>query len=203
MEYEGIKAKIIGITGIIGSGKTTAASILAQMGWGIIDTDHIAHDLLSNDSKVIATIADWYNNDDLCLPDGGIDRGRLAKLIFVDEARKIQLENLLHPLIYQRVCAMLAASHDCCMAILVPLLFMSDRYNALIHESVLIKCQQEIAVARVMVRGNIDKNTVLAIIAAQMPQHKQLLIADSVIDNSYDYDFLYAQLRHLHLRLCR
>ncbi|MFO1435586.1 MAG: dephospho-CoA kinase, partial [Gammaproteobacteria bacterium] len=115
---------VVGLTGGIGSGKSTAAHMFADLGAPIIDTDAIAHDLVQPGSVALVEIAARFGESVLGA-DGALDRKRLRQLVFADPSKRIQLEGILHPLIRARVAEELKTITAPYCILVVPLLFES------------------------------------------------------------------------------
>ncbi|MBV8596198.1 MAG: dephospho-CoA kinase, partial [Candidatus Eremiobacteraeota bacterium] len=114
---------IIGLTGGIGSGKTTVAALLAQKGAFVIDTDLVARDVVEPASPALAAIRREFG-DSVINPDGSLDRAALARIIFHDEGKRAKLNELTHPEILKRVLALISSQPaDTVIVAVVPLLF--------------------------------------------------------------------------------
>jgi dephospho-CoA kinase len=191
---------VVGLTGGIGCGKSTVADLFAKHGAGIIDTDAIAHRLTQNGGEAIATIREAFGKD--YVSDGGaLDRAKMRKLIFSDAAAKQRLELILHPLILEQAKALLGQLQTKpYIIIVVPLLLKSLAFRKLVQRVLVVDCDENTQVARVIGRSRMDKAEVRDIIAQQTPRAEFLHLADDVILNDADQDNLAKQVTVLHER---
>ncbi len=184
--YRVSRAKVIGITGTIGSGKSLVGTILAEEGVPVIDTDHVVHRLLASDPLVHTALRARFG-DDIFLPSGEIDRKKL-RFIFKDKQAKADLEAVLHPRVKsecRRLIAELRGHRR--VAVLVPLLFeakMEGEYD----EVWTVVASEEVVRARVKKRDNLTDDEVSARLAAQFPQEEKVKRSDRVLDNSGTID---------------
>ena len=189
---------IVGLTGGIGSGKSTVASLFAEYGAGIIDTDVIAHHLTQAGGAAIQPIRAAFGSD--CLTkDGALDRAKMRALIFSDAAARRRLEEILHPLIRDHAKAQLlqlrAAPY---IIIVVPLLPASPAFRQLVQRILVVDCDEDTQIARVIGRSRMDETEIRAIIASQTPRAERLQLADDVICNDASLDSLDKQVAVLH-----
>ncbi len=188
----------IGLTGGIGSGKSTVANLFAKLGAGIIDTDAIAHLLTQAGGAAIpairAAFGNAYTND-----EGALDRGKMRRLIFSDAAAKKRLEMILHPLILEQARTQLQQmSARPYIIIVVPLLPESPAFQQLVQRIIVIDCTEDTQAARVIARNRMSEPEVRAVIAQQTPRAERLKLADDVIHNDAGMDILAAQVTGLH-----
>ena len=193
---------IIGLTGLIGSGKSIVAQILQENDAFIIDTDMIAHNLTTNNYNVINQITQIFGNNILST-NGLIDRVKLRKQIFQDKAYRVKLENILHPQIMQDVQKTLQKTSAKYIIIVVPLLFKTKNYLPLINRSLFIDCPQEILIERVMQRNNMTKTEVLQILSTQVDRDLQLQLATDIIVNDDGINELRNKITQLHNKYCQ
>ncbi len=190
----------IGLTGGIGSGKSTVARLFEQHGAGIIDTDVIAHQLTQPDGEAIAALRKTFGGDFITV-DGAMDRAKMRALIFSDATAKQRLEQILHPLIRAHAKAQLmkfqAAPY---IIIVVPLLPESPAFQQLVQRILVVDCDEATQIARVIMRSRLTEAEVRAIIARQTPRSARLQLADDVIHNDAGLDELAAQVASLHER---
>lgn len=188
---------IIGLTGGIGSGKTTVANAFAALGAGIIDTDVIAHELTRPRGGAMAAIHRTFGNGFMA-EDGSLDRKKMRTLVFSDDEARDELESILHPLIRDEVSRRLALFSHPYIIIGVPLLLETDAYRELIQRVLVVDCSERKQVVRAMARGGLDEQTVRAIMAAQLPRSERLRNADDVIVNDDTMPELQRQVEALH-----
>ncbi|OGT00444.1 MAG: dephospho-CoA kinase [Gallionellales bacterium RIFCSPLOWO2_12_FULL_59_22] len=192
--------QIVGLTGGIGSGKSTVAALFAEHGAGIIDTDAIAHRLTQTGGEAIAAIRAAFGGS--CLTaDGALDRARMRGLIFSDAAAKQRLEQILHPLIFEQAEAQLQELQTSpYILVVVPLLPESRTFRQLVQRVLVVDCDENLQIARVIGRSSLTEAEVRAIIARQTPRADRLRLADDVIHNDAGLDSLAGQATILHER---
>lgn len=188
---------IIGLTGGIGSGKSTVAALFAEHGAGIIDTDAIAHFLTQAGGEAISSIRAAFGNDYLT-SDGALDRAKMRELIFSDATAKQRLEHILHPLIREQakfqVLQTQAAPY---IVLVVPLLPESPALRQLTQRVLVVDCDVAAQIARVASRSGMEEAEVRTIIASQTPRAERLQLADDIIQNDAGLDSLSAQVAAL------
>lgn len=191
---------IVGLTGGIGSGKSTVAVLFAEHGAGIIDTDVIAHRLTQTGGEAITAIRAAFG-DDYITDDGTLDRAKMRGLIFSDAAAKQRLEQILHPLIFEQAKAQLQQmqTKPYILAV-VPLLPESRTFRQLVQRVLVVDCEENTQIARVIGRNRLTEKEVRAVIAQQTPRAARLQLADDVIHNDSGLDDLAEQVAVLHER---
>ncbi|HEY9788635.1 MAG TPA: dephospho-CoA kinase, partial [Candidatus Obscuribacterales bacterium] len=177
----------IGITSSIGAGKSTIGKMLEQLGVPVIDTDHLAHELLNSPNPTYEQVLACFGKDLADKPGGPINRKKLAAIVFSNEDARKKLNAIMHPAI-RRMTRERIASHDKaqCVAVLVPLLF-EVQLESEYHEIWAVLVDPEEQVKRILAdvtRGSQTEADVRARIKSQMPQEKKARLADRVIDNS-------------------
>jgi dephospho-CoA kinase len=176
----------IGLTGIIGSGKSLVADYFAELGIDIVDTDKIAHGLTVSDGAGISLISHEFGVDVL-LEDGTLNRDKMRHLVFNNSQAKDKLENILHPLIYSQVVEQIKNSTSKYVILVVPLLFKSPKYLTLIVRSIFVDCASEDELGRrIKARSKLNIDTIQAIIKSQVSRETQLNLADDIIHNNVD-----------------
>nr|WP_145544856.1 dephospho-CoA kinase [Variovorax boronicumulans] len=177
--------KTLGLTGGIGSGKSTVSAMLVERGAALIDADANARSVTAPGGAGIAPIRAQFG-DALITADGALDRARMRELAFRDPAAKRQLEAIVHPLVgelgRQQLEAARAAGRGC-VVYDIPLLVESGRWRALLDAVLVVDCRPETQVMRVMARSGLTEETVRAIMAAQAPRIQRLAAADAIIYN--------------------
>lgn len=191
---------IVGLTGGIGSGKSTVAGLFAERGAGIIDTDAIAHSLTQTDGEAMpairATFGDGYLAD-----NGALNRAKMRASIFSDAAAKQRLEGILHPLIREQAkIRMQQLSAKPYIILVVPLLPESPAFRQLVQRILVVDCDENTQVRRVIRRSSMTEDEVRAIIALQTTRAERLQLADDVIHNDAGLDSLGEQVAALHER---
>ena len=189
---------IVGLTGGIGSGKSEAARIFAELGVPVVDTDVIAHALTAAGQPALQEIATLFGQDTL-LQDGTLNRAALRERIFTHPEMRRQLEALLHPRIRAQATLLLAQHADAPYQILVvPLLFEAQGYRDLTGRSLVIDCDASQQLERAMARSNLQAQDVSAIMKAQLPRDQRLALADDVIVNNGTLENLRQQVLAQH-----
>ena len=185
---------IIGLTGGIGSGKSSAAKILKDLGLKIIDLDQITHDLMKPDELGYININKEFGEKYMDAK-GTIDRKLLREEIFSSFDLKKRIESILHPIIFEECNKQLnLLTHKKYIVLVIPLLFETKNYISLIDESLLIDCDPETQIERVIKRDNVSKALANKIIKNQMNRQEKLLLADKVIFNDGNINHLKTQL---------
>ena len=187
----------IGLTGGIGSGKSSAARIFEELGAAVVDTDEIAHELTRPGGAAMAAIRSKFGADYLTA-DGGLDRAKMRRLAFSDAAARTQLEAILHPLIRTQSKARIAAAQQPYVLVVVPLLLETGAYRELIGRLLVVDCEEEQQIARAMLRSALSRDELRAIMAAQVSRAQRLAAADDVLHNGADLEALRHQAQALH-----
>jgi dephospho-CoA kinase len=190
---------VIGVTGGIGSGKSTAAQLFAELGAAVVDTDTIAAQLTQAGAPAIAHIVSTFGMDYLTA-EGALDRAKMRERVFTDAAAKRALEGILHPLIRARVADEVAAAQAPYVLVLIPLLTETGGYPELIDRVLVVDVSESIQIERTMARSGLSEAAVRAILNAQASREERLAGADDVIDNNGDLAHLRAQVQALHGR---
>ena len=177
---------VIGLTGGIGSGKSTVSQMLTELGAHLVDTDAISRSLTAPQGAAIPLIAQHFG-DDLITPEGAMDRARMRELAFSDASALTRLEGILHPLIQQHAAehAGLALPHQH-VIFDVPLLAEAgphSHWRQRVDRILVIDAEPETQIARVMVRSGWPREAVEAVLAKQAQRETRLALADHVILN--------------------
>ena len=172
----------IGLTGGIGSGKSTVAGLLASHGAAIIDTDAIARRLTLPGGAAIPAIREAFG-DALIDTSGAMDRERMRALAFADPEAKKRLEAILHPLIGAETAREADASSARIKVFDVPLLVESGRWRGIVDRVLVVDCSVDTQVERVMRRAGWAEDAVRRVIAQQASRAQRLACADAVILN--------------------
>lgn len=188
----------VGLTGGIGSGKSTVADCFASHGVPVIDTDVIARELTS-DGEALAQIRAVFG-DAVMRADGTLDRAVLRRRVFADSAARRQLEAILHPRIRQTVERTLATLTAPYVLVVIPLLVETGGYRDLLDRVLVVDCPEDVQIARVMARSGLTRDEVAAVLAAQAGRAERLAVADDVIVNTASPEALSAEVATLHHR---
>jgi dephospho-CoA kinase len=178
----------VGLTGGIGSGKSTVAAALAQRGARIIDTDAIARELTAPGGAALPAIAAAFGTDMLDAT-GALDRARMRAEVFSQPAARLQLEGILHPLIGQQAQARAVAAGPSQPVVFdVPLLVESRHWRQRVDRVLLVDCDEAVQVRRVVQRSGWDEAEVRRVIAQQASRPARRAIADAVLVNDAELD---------------
>lgn len=186
----------IGLTGGIGSGKTTVTGLFAARGVAIIDTDHIARDIVAPGSALIGQLGQLFGAE-IITADGALDRSRLRKVVFNDALKREQLEGLMHPLIRTRTLEQIALANSPYCIVVVPLL-LEKGWQSLVDRILVVDTSPQIQLARTQQRDRLSAEEVRAIIAVQISREKRLAAADDIIVNDAGMEKLVLQVEQLH-----
>ena len=185
---------IIGLTGGIGSGKSAAAKILKELGLKVIDLDQITHELMRPGELGYIKIKKEFGEKYIDTK-GAIDRKLLREEIFSSFNLKKIIESILHPIIFEECNKQLnTLKHKKYIVLVIPLLFETKNYISLIDEALLIDCDLETQIERVIKRDNVSKALANRIIKNQMNRQEKHLLADKVILNDGNINHLKTQL---------
>ena len=193
---------VVGVTGGIGSGKSTVTDLLAEHGAAVVDTDAIAHELTGANGAAVSAIAAAFGVEVL-RADGGLDRAEMRRLVFSDALARARLETILHPMIRRESearCDAAGAQDAPYVLLVVPLLVETGGYRERVARVLVIDCSEDVQVSRVMARSGLSADQVRAIMATQVSRAERLAIADDVVVNDGDLDSLRDQLDVLHER---
>lgn len=173
----------IGLTGGIGSGKSTVAAQLQALGAGLVDTDAIARQLTAPGGRAMPTIVEVFGPM-MQAADGSLDRARMRELAFADPAVRQRLQAVLHPLIGEECERQALALGEVAMLVFdVPLLVESRRWRAMVDRVLVIDASEDVQVRRVMARSGWPEPTVRAVIAQQASRAQRRAAGDAVIHN--------------------
>jgi len=193
------RVPVIGLTGGIGSGKSAAADMFAELGAAVVDTDRIAHQLTGPGGAAMAALAEAFGGQ-VVRDDGGLDRDAMRRLAFDDTAARGRLEALLHPMIRAESERRIAASEAPYVVLVVPLLVEAGGYRERVDRVCVVDVPESVQRKRVMARNGFDEARVRSIMAAQVERGVRLAAADDVIDNSGSLEALRRQVESLHLK---
>ncbi len=189
---------VIGLTGGIGSGKTTVADLFAKLGVPIIDADQVARDVTQPGQAALALIVEHFNQA-LLLADGTLNRAALRQLIFKDEAERHWLENLLHPLIQEEILRQLDKLSAPYCIVVIPLLFETAvNFDSLIDRILLVDAAETRQIERVKARDQLSSAEIQAILNSQVEREYRLKHCDDVIINDGELGELMPQVEKLH-----
>jgi dephospho-CoA kinase len=186
----------IGLTGGIASGKTTVANLFAALGVPIVDTDLLSREVVAPGSPLLREITDHFSMQ-VQSGDGSLNRQELRKRIFEDPEQRKWLEALLHPAIRELTDARCQAAIGPYVIVAIPLLVETGG-EARFDRVLVVDCDPDLQLARLMARDGTPREEALRMLAAQAPRPKRLAVADDVIHNDGDLASLRDQVEKLH-----
>lgn len=187
--------KIIGLTGGIGSGKSTVAQLLEQQGWVLVDADRIARDIVEPGQPALTELADAFGQD-ILLPNGSLDRGLLASRAFASREKTDLLNSITHPRIQEETQARFEAARQGGADFVVydmPLLVDKGLHKDM-DATIVVDVDVEERVRRLVEYRGLDEGDARRRIAAQIPDDVRRAAADFVIDNNGPREALDAQV---------
>ncbi len=189
---------IVGLTGGIGSGKSTVADLFAELGAHVVDTDRIAHDLTGAQGAAMPQIVAAFGKD-VVLADGSLDRVAMRRLCFSSQAAKSRLEAILHPMIRRESEARCAVDVEAPYVLLVvPLFVEAGAGRQRVDRTLVVDCDESVQESRVMARNGLSLDEVRAIMATQASRAARLAVADDVLLNNDGRELLLEQVAALH-----
>ncbi len=179
--------KIVGLTGCIGSGKSSVSDIFQELGARVVDADIIAREVVAKDSVGLASIVSRFGRE-ILTSDGSLDRARLAELVFGDTAALADLNAIVHPLVNQEMMKQItdaaASGFDGLMVLVIPLLAEGGRDRYPFSDVVVVDIDPEIAIQRLVRFRGMSESDARARLSAQVSRQARLDIATMVIANS-------------------
>ncbi len=179
------RASRIGLTGGIGSGKSTFGALLQKRGAALVDSDQIARQVTGPGGAAIAAIAHRFGPE-FVDDTGALDRGRMRELAYSAPEARTALEAIVHPLVSLHSSQQAQAAEDAGTRVIVfdvPLLVESGRWVQRLDAVIVIDCPPAVQIQRVMSRSGLNQSTVEAILAAQSPRNIRRASADIVVHN--------------------
>ncbi len=197
--------KVIGLTGGIGSGKSTVASFLAGLGATVIDVDRVWHEALGADSELRQQIVDAFGGE-ILTPDGEIDRRKLGKIVFGNDEALARLNNIMHPWMYKTVRARLENYQrwgvkvvvlDMPLLVEVPLSLKAGQPSLSdeVDEVWVVVAPEAVVLRRLKAKSGLSEAEALARIRSQLPSEEKIKHADVVIDTDCRLDELEARVK--------
>lgn len=173
---------VVGLTGGIGSGKSTVAELFVAQGAALVDTDRIAHELTAADGAAMPLLRQAFG-DLVVAADGALDRAAMRRLVFADASARARLEGILHPMIRELSAERCRAANAPYVLLAVPLLVESGSYRERCQRILVVDCPESLQIERVMARSGLARAEVEAILASQATRQQRLAVADDVINN--------------------
>jgi dephospho-CoA kinase len=191
---------LVGLTGGIGSGKSTVSTMLAERGALVIDADLVTRELQQPGQPVLAALVERFG--DVLTPEGALDRARLASIAFTDDQALKDLNAIVHPAVRAEIRRRATEYRDTDRVVVldVPLLVEGDRYGA--QAVVVVDTPIDVAVARLVAYRGMNEADARARVGRQATREERLAVADRVIDNSGDPESLSAQVDDVWAWMC-
>jgi len=187
---------VIGLTGGIGSGKSTVAKHFAMLGVPVFDTDSIAKELVNPGSAALQELAAKLG-DEIITINGELDRKTLKRRMFECDQTRDLVEQILHPKIRLQLLARIKSCNaPYCIAV-IPLL-VEKNWLDLVDRVLVVDLPEEIQLSRATMRDNVSKEFIHQIMQTQVSRETRLKIADDIIDNSQNLEFSISQVKKLH-----
>ena len=186
----------VGLTGGIGSGKTTVATMFGELGVTIIDTDEIAHQLTQPGGAAIPHIIARFGAD--YVSEGAMRRDKMRELVFAQPQAKRDLEAILHPLIRQACEQQAGMAHTCYPLFVVPLLVESGTWSQRVSRVLVADCPVQTQINRVMLRNGFSREQVERILQAQASREQRLQAATDIINTELDLSLVRIEVTRLH-----
>jgi dephospho-CoA kinase len=187
---------VVGLTGGIGSGKTTVANSFHRLGVPVIDADQLARELVEPGQIALDEIISTFGTE-VVTTNGRLDRDYVRQQIFSDPARKSQLETILHPKIRQRIRTLLSEIRTPYCIVVIPLL-LETRQTDLVDRILVIDSPEKEQLIRVAARDGLSDNAIMAIMASQTDRQTRLAAADDIIVNDRGISELTGRIQELH-----
>ncbi|MCT6698432.1 dephospho-CoA kinase [Rheinheimera sp. 4Y26] len=187
---------IVGLTGGIGSGKTTVANEFAKLGIQLVDADLVAREVVAPGSPALTQIAAHFG-EGILLSDGSLNRALLRERIFSNEAEKHWLNQLLHPLIRQQLLQQLAQASSLYVILVAPLL-IENKLQPLVDQLLVVDVSPDHQLSRTAARDQVDTAQVAAIMASQCTREQRLAAATQLLDNNLPPETLPERVMALH-----
>lgn len=181
--------QIIGITGGIASGKSSVSNYIRELGFTVIDADIVSREVVEPGEEAYNGIIKAFG-ESILLQDGGIDRAKLGKLIFHDQEKRLQLNQIVHPAVRKRMreqtdLALKTGASTVFMDI--PLLFES-KLTFMVEKTLLVYVDEDVQLKRLMERNSLSESEALARISSQMPLAEKKALADAIVNNNGDFE---------------
>jgi dephospho-CoA kinase len=190
---------VVGLTGGIAAGKSTATGFFRSHGVPVVDADEVARDVVARGTPGLAAVVATFGLQVLTA-QGDLDRPRMRERVFADPTERRRLEAILHPLIRDEIARRLEHTQAPYCILDVPLLIESPPLRALAQRVLVIDVPVEVQVARLMQRDGMTPAQCEAMLGAQATRRQRLEAADDVVDNATDINALHRQLERVHAR---
>ena len=188
---------VVGITGGIGSGKTTVSTLFADLGVTVIDADVSARSIVEPGQAALAEIEQVFGTE-VIQADGCLDRHKLRDIVFANADKRLQLETITHPAIRQNMLAQLNACDDPYAILVLPLLVDTGQWEMMLDRVLVVDIDEQTQRQRVMQRDNLSVEQVNQILDAQVSRIERLGAADDILLNNHGLEHLQEKVAHYH-----
>ena len=188
---------VVGLTGGVGSGKSTVADFFVELGAALVDTDAIAHELTGPNGEAMPALLAAFGPS-VANAAGAMDRAAMRQRVFADARARIVLESILHPMIRQLSDQRCQSATAAYVILAVPLLVESATYRQRCDRILVVDCPENRQIERVMARNGLSADEVKAIMAAQASRTERLAVADDILMNDTDIPILKNRVLALH-----
>jgi dephospho-CoA kinase len=193
----------IGLTGGIATGKSYVLSVLQELGCEVIDADAIVHQLMEPGQPAYQEIIDHFGRE-VIGSEGKIDRAKLGAIVFADKTQREKLNSIIHPRVYEaqaRWFSEVEQRNSTAIAVVDASLMIETGSYRRFDKVVVVYCETELQIERLMTRNNFTREQALARINAQMPSDEKLKYADYTIDTSDGFEKTRRQVEYLYAGL--
>lgn len=188
---------VVGITGGIGSGKTTVSSLFADLGVTIIDADIASRTIVEPGQPALTEIQQCFGSE-IINQDGSLNRAALRDIVFADPAQREKLEAITHPAIRRHMLAELNQCNDPYAILVLPLLIDTGQWEMMIDRVLVVDIDEHTQLERVMQRDGLSEQQVNQIFDAQISREERLSAADDIIINNHGLEHLRQEVAHYH-----
>lgn len=195
-EIDPKKTFIIGVTGGIGCGKTTVTNLFAAQGIDIVDADLVAREVVVRGSQGLNELVLQFG-DNILNKNNELNRAELRKLIFADNNAKEKVNQILHPLIREKMMNQLANTRSQYCILSAPLLF-ENKLQTLVDRTLVVDIPEALQLERTLARDGGNEDTIKSIMHSQVNREQRLALADDIIDNGKSLSLLAPQVKALH-----
>lgn len=180
----------VGLTGSIAVGKSFVVSVFRELGCHVIDADQVARDVVKKGTKGLSRIVENFG-DQILTPDGQLDRPKMASIVFADESKRLLLNSIVHPLVFEVQDAWLkecAVDDPKGISIVDAALMIESGGYKRFDRLIVVWCEPDIQLQRLTKRDDLEMTDALKRIASQMPQDEKKKFADHLIDTSGGFE---------------
>ena len=186
----------VGLTGGIGSGKTTVARFFLDQNIEVINADEIARKVVEPGTAALSKIQERFGSE-ILINEKSLNRALLREKIFKDSRQRIWLENLLHPLIEGEITNLIAVAVSRYVILESPLLFETNQHK-LVNRTLVVDVSPKVQLERAILRDGASEETIKAIMDSQISRDDRTSLADDIVDNEQNFQSVRTQLKKFH-----